>query len=433
MKIKLSKELSLLLVNQIVLIFMLLVAFIYDIPILILATFIYICLLLLFSKIDNAFYYIAFITSFSGILVYSGKHLYFVIVALLILRTILSERFPQKTIVYYCFILTYCLAFADHNSEMTFADTIGLVLLFAIPVVTYNFNNINYRKFMFFYIFGFIISTVIGFYVMNIPAMIKLFSYDLFWTSDFIELTRFFGLAFDSNFYAFSNYLIIAYLLFTYEHLTTKRILLIIFLTLVGLQTVSKSYFIVLIILLLLYLLKNAKDIKKCIFLITCIIFGGIIFVYVSDQLGYNVVDLILSRFVKGASFAENTTGRVDIWKKYFEMFRVSGIKELLFGFGINSNGELAAHNTFIEFLYHFGIVGIVMWIMYFLHCFNLTKKDYNLSDNAKVNKTYVVLFTLLLGIFFLSAYTYESFWISIVIAMLTLKRFELKKGKIYV
>ena len=124
-----------------------------------------------------------------------------------------------------------------------------------------------------------------------------------------------------------------------------------------------------------------------------------------------------MDRFVIGGGFAENTTGRVDIWNRYFEMFSQVGIKEFFFGLGFNATVTIAAHNTFIEFFYHFGCVGLLLWVMYFIYCARRFIHNTQ-SFNAK---SPMVMLCFILGIFFLSAYTYEAFWIGIVIAFMTL------------
>lgn len=393
---------------------LLMIAYLTNVSGLVFVSFCLICFLILISGYRESIYYLAFFTSFAGILVYQERHLYFVIIILFILKGLFGNKVKKDTFLYFVFILFYSLIFSDFGGNYSFAKIIGLVLFFAVPVIADSAADIDYNDFMRHYIFGFTFETVIGYFVMSIPSMRALFAYDLMWTANYQELTRFFGLAFDCNFYALSNYVVVSYLLFSFDKITRFRGILIIFFVLSGLQTVSKSYLLVLGLLLVFYLIRNIRYFKKIIIALAVGIIGIGCFIYVSDKIGYNVLELILERFVKG-SFADNTTGRVDIWNNYLKMFEQAGIKELLFGFGFNATVERAAHNTFIELIFHFGLIGFALWVVYFINC----AKKFFYNANGFNSRTPIVLISLLLGAFFLSAYTYEAFWIGIVIAFM--------------
>ena len=168
--------------------------------------------------------------------------------------------------------------------------------------------------------------------------------------------------------------------------------------------------------MLVCYIITNIKHFKKIVLAFTVGAIGFAAFIFISNKLGYNVIELILDRFVIGGGFAENTTGRVDIWNRYFDMFRQAGIKEFFFGFGFNATVKSAAHNTFIEFFYHFGLVGLLLWLMYFAYC---ARRFIHNTQNFYA-KSPMVMLCFILGVFFLSAYTYEAFWISMVISFMT-------------
>lgn len=381
-----------------------------------LISFVLVCALVIASRYRNSILYLAYFTSFASLFFYQGKHMYFVLVALFIIKALFTNNIKKSTLLYYLLITIYCMIFSDFNAEYSFAKIIGLVLLFAVPLIADYSDKIDCNEFMQHYIFGFTVATILGFFVMSIPSMKALFSYDLMWTASYQELTRFFGLAFDCNFYAFSNYIIVAYLVFAFDKITRSRGILILFFILAGLQTVSKSYFLVLGLLLVCYIITNIKHFKKIVLAFAVGAIGFAAFIFISDKLGYNVIELILDRFVIGGGFAENTTGRVDIWNRYFDMFRQAGIKECFFGFGFNATVKSAAHNTFIEFFYHFGLVGLLLWLMYFAYC---ARRFIHNTQNFYA-KSPMVMLCFILGVFFLSAYTYEAFWISMVISFMT-------------
>lgn len=405
------------LIKEIFTVILLVMSYIVNIPILTLAAFIIACGFVIFSKYQKSVYYLAFFTSFSGIFVFKGRHMFFLMAGLFILKSLVVNKINKNTLIFYLVIIAYCIVFSDIQGEYSFARIIGLILLFLIPLIASYSDKIDCSVFIQHYIFGFVIATIIGFFVKSIPSMYKLFDTDIMWTKNYQELTRFFGLAFDSNFYALSNYTIIAYLLFAFEKINPFRGILILFLLISGVMTISKSYLLIIGVLLALYIVKNISKIKYIMIFLLAAIIGIWIFSIISKKIGFNAIDLIIARFVKGGDIADNTTGRVDIWKDYIEIFKASGIKKLLFGFGFNTEVIHAAHNTFIEFFYHFGFIGTVLWGVYFIYCGNLFRKKTIFFEN----KTPLVCICLITGIFFLSAYTYEAFWIGIVISMMTL------------
>jgi len=406
-------------INELLTVGLLVMSFVLNLSILTLLAFFLVCGLVSFSNHQKSIYYLAFFTSFAGIFVYNGRHMFFVIAALFIIKSFISNKIDRNTVLFYFVIVVYSLLFCDIQGVFSFAKLIGLILMFVIPLIAYSSDEIDCNVFMIHYILGFTTSTIIGFFVKNIPSLYSLFEVDLMWTENYQELSRFSGLAFDSNFYALSNYTIIAYLLFGVKKLTPLRGVLILFLLISGVMTISKSFFLVIGVLLLFYIAKNISRIKHFLVFVVVAIVGMWIFSSISNKLGYDAIEMVLSRFVKGGSLADNTTGRTDIWKYYIELFNANGIKKWFFGFGFNANVDHAAHNTFIEFLYHYGFVGLILWGAYLSHCHMLFRtKMKNFENNSPM-----VCICLIVGIFFLSAYTYEAFWIGIVIALMTLEK----------
>ena len=401
---------------------LLFVAFVIDEPILIMVSFILACAIIMLLRCDNAIYFMSFLVPFSSTFVFMGRHLFFVLVALFILKSFLQRNLSFTTLVYYALLLSYSFAFSDFSAKYTFAKLMCLILLFAVPIMCFNADKISVSILMKHYIIAFVISTIFGFFIESIPAMYKLFDVDLMWTDNNIKITRFFGLCFDSNFYALSNYLVLAYLLLAFKELSPLRIVIIFFLIFAGVQTISKSYFLVLLVICLLFV---AKNFFRGTYILKCLLFallGLLLFLIVSDSLGYNAISMIVNRFVKGEGLLANTTGRDKIWEEYFGLFSNAKWNNIVFGFGFNSRPTQAAHNTFIEMFYYYGAVGCVLWGIYIVHCWKMLCLK---KQNEKDGTTFSVLFCLALGIFFLSAYTDEMFWFNVFIAL-----FICAKGK---
>ena len=81
-----------------------------------------------------------------------------------------------------------------------------------------------------------------------------------------------------------------------------------------------------------------------------------------------DLLDLMLSRLNRSTSLSDFTTRRVDLWHSYLMAFRDQPWM-LAFGNGYSDvlvNGR-AAHNTIIQMVYQFGLVGSVMLIAWFI------------------------------------------------------------------
>lgn len=405
--------------QELLVIVLLVASYIVNVPILTLATFLLACSLVVFSKFEMSIYHLAFFTSFASIFMYNGKHMFFVMVALFIFKAFLESRVSSKTCIFYILLLAYSAVFCDFHGEFSFAKVIGIVLLFAIPVIANFSDRIDCNAFMQHYIWGFVISTMLGFFVKYIPSMYRLFDVDIMWTENYQPLVRFFGVSYDANFYALSNYVVLAYLLLAFEKTSFFRGLLSLALLISGILTISKSYFLVVGMIFIIYVLRRLSSFKHIVAFAFIAVVGSMLFSIVSDKLGYNAIELITSRFTKGDGLAALTTGRSEIWKEYIDLFKASKPQNVLFGFGFNATASRAAHNTVLEFLFHYGFVGIMLWGSYFVYCFNLFRK----KTTSFKNRSPMVCFCLIVGTFFLSAYTFEAFWIGIIISMMTWRK----------
>ena len=79
-------------------------------------------------------------------------------------------------------------------------------------------------------------------------------------------------------------------------------------------------------------------------------------------------LDLILKAPVYfSESEKDIMSARVFIWSQYIDAYRNAGLVNQLFGFGAESWSKVFpkyAHNTFVSYLYEFGIIGIVTFFI---------------------------------------------------------------------
>lgn len=164
-----------------------------------------------------------------------------------------------------------------------------------------------------------------------------------------------------------------------------------------GLMSVSKSFLLVAVCLLLLWvmavLLQRGRVSVKLTLIITLVVAG--LFV-LSSTVFTDLLDLVFSRFDQDNNLSDFTTGRTEVWGHYLTAM-LEDARLLLFGQGYSDViiGEKPTHNTLLEGVFQFGLIGFVLmaaWIVFFVR---------TLLDGAKLQRHQTVRFVLLLiGVF---------------------------------
>ncbi|WP_270532150.1 O-antigen ligase family protein, partial [Paraclostridium sordellii] len=187
-----------------------------------------------------------------------------------------------------------------------------------------------------------------------------------------MSINRFNGLNGDPNYYSQLVLVSISLLLAAINLKISNKLKIImiimnIFLIISGYRSISKSYALTSIILLILFFIYLVKKIIKVntayknILLLIIVAFISLISLYF--LIGYIVIPLIKSRTDSG----DFLTGRGDIWVKYIEMIKMDPLV-ILNGAGFSNSGNVlfkffgyskSPHNVYIEILVEIGIVGI--------------------------------------------------------------------------
>ena len=164
-----------------------------------------------------------------------------------------------------------------------------------------------------------------------------------------------------------------------------------------GLQSISKSFILVAACLFVLWLIAVmfSKGKISAKLMIIAIFVLGILFLQ-SSTVFSDMVEVMLSRFKGNNSWSDLTTGRTDIWTNYMKALSDDPTL-LLFGQGFTSklvNGR-NSHNTIIQMVYQFGLIGSTFMIAW-IACFVKT-----LLSGVKVRiESVPKIFILLLGAF---------------------------------
>lgn len=288
-----------------------------------------------------------------------------VILKLIIRNRKLEARFFAALGLYSVYMI---LGMGNEYTDLIKAICVPMLIYFLSKDMSYE----SLKTCTFYYIFGIVISSIIGLSKGLIPNMTAFVNYKNVRmgqsASSIVFADRFSGLWTDPNYFSIHLILAIAVtsVLFSRKEIKSATFY-VIYVTMIafGALTGSKSFILMLVVVtvLSLILLLKEKQYSHSIF------FGVIIAVGVFLLLsGYiDVFSRAIYR-IQNVSTLGFDTGRSDIWKGYFDMYSDS-LPLLLFGSGLGKSFLLRVpHNTYVDIFALFGIVGGILCIASFYY-----------------------------------------------------------------
>lgn len=297
-------------------------------------------------------------------------------------------------------------------------------------IIVYRFNKKNWIKFFDFYIIGHLISIIL-YYPVSQSSFFTVLLQEAFTNTSVINVYRFTGLDADTNYFAANCSFIIASLLFflsnnlKFEVSNFKiRIFLCIYL-LLGTLSFSKTFFIALVCLVLLYVTSNVvRDFRNLVSVALIMVAGIYLLDFVTNGLIQRIFnDVILARFIERNSDLNSlTTGRFFIWQVYIDHW-LSSAYNILFGLGMGHKflpSFKMQHQTFLEILYQFGVIGTLLFGSF---VYSLYRHIYNGEAVKKdININYLGLFSIFIFSCSINQFSFDYFMFHIFLSMLLLR-----------
>ena len=255
-----------------------------------------------------------------------------------------------------CIILSMMIAGNGFRVSEIIKNIVGLLLVYHFAQIC---SEKGYERIIYYYFLGMIISSIIalmGEYFRYFTVFVRQIGYDI------RIQNRFSGLNGDPNYYSVC---LIMVLLGAYSLRKVNRQFFYIALamvTILGMQTYSKSFFLVLIVtyIFIMYEDLNNHEYLACCLYILCAAIG----LWMISRGRIDVINLIIYRFKDSANAGGITTGRADIWGMYVQFFLTHPVQFCL-GVGLNSgflDGQ-GPHNFYIELLYFLGLIGTLPFL----------------------------------------------------------------------
>ncbi len=237
---------------------------------------------------------------------------------------------------------------------------------------------------------------------------------------------RFRGLFADPNYYSLILVLAMVALLIFYSQKKIKSIAFFpcfALLLLAGILTVSKSFFLMLAVITLYYMINWFVDRK---------FFKGmgslVVFVFLAHLVFLGKIPFlnnIISRFLSAGSLSDLTTGRTELWGLYIR-HSFQSFKNVLFGEGFDVvHYAKGSHNVYIEALYNTGIIGVGIFFAFFIFVFLDIKRDQGDAKGKISNKfmSFLPLMAVSMMYFFLHGISSVQFYFILFIMFISYKQ----------
>ncbi len=339
--------------------------------------------------------------------------LFTVLFAIYVLRIIFKTGRLNRMFLFTAFIFAgYCLAFSGPEKIIVI---ITMVCGFTMLREVTESDEYDYQHVLYAFCFGIIISSCIGLMRDQLP-IIQSFSKDALHKIGYEEYSeRFVGLGANPNYYTMDITVAMSCLVTTICTKKMRPIYMILFaiLAVFGLMSVSKSFLLVLAVMVALLLLdsmrKGGTNFFKLSFVL--IVAGALVLTFAEEA-----VETYIFRLTKDSSgdLSSVTTGRSDIWIMYIKAM-LKDFKVLFFGAGLEKILEHGTHNTYIEIVYAIGIIGLILYGFVLKSSIAIKKFPKNLLY-------YIPILIISIRFMGIGMFTQDTLWYYMAIICLLLK-----------
>ncbi len=339
--------------------------------------------------------------------------LFTVFFAIYVVRIIFKTGRLNRMFLFTAFIFAgYCLAISGPGKIVTI---VTMVCGFAMLREATESDEYDYQHVLYAFCFGIIISSAIGAMRDYLP-IIKSFSIDTAYKVGHEEYTeRFVGLNVNPNYYTMDVSVALSCLVTTMCTQKMKPIYMILFavLSVFGLMSVSKSFLLVLAVMLVILLLNSLRRGGTAFFKLSFVLIlaGVLILVFAKESVETYILRLNED---SGSDISSVTTGRADIWLEYIKTM-LKDFKILFFGAGLGIQLERAPHNTYLEMMYYIGAIGVILYLF-------VLKSSIAIKKFPKNILYYVPILIILIRFIGIGIFIHDNLWYYMTIICLLIR-----------
>lgn len=312
----------------------------------------------------------------------------------------------------------YCVVFSGFG-QLTTIITMGAGILMLSFL---QMDSIDANQAVVTYSLGICFASTLALFKDSLPIVNRFASNMAIKMGEGSYSTRFSGLQGNPNYYTLDIIIVIAALIVLMYSRKPQKIHLIclVALSVFGLMSVSKSYLLAWMLLIVCWLVLSMKQGAGNVFKFA---FIGVITAAIAYYFAYDFINSYLFRFQSDSSkdLSGLTTGRWNIWQVYLEEI-VGNLKIFFFGNGLNTVGRAryATHNTYLECLFSFGAVGTLLFV-------STVKRGLGRIITKKV--MWIPLAALLFRMLAIGILTYDNLWFYLALFILLSKECADHKG----
>ena len=374
-------------------------------------------LYIVFSKEEDALVAMIYMSFFSYLFRYGGYEIYVFVCVVFLCKILISRN--KNLILASVVIMIYLVSrFISFNFEgIHLGDAISFVVLPVLIVACTIYKPSMRSRCISAFLGGFFVSAALGTVVSG--SRITEYLSTNYVYSDGDQISRFSGLTYDPNFFAFFVVIVSCILLLDYKYRFSTNLLEVlafVFVAWWGILTVSKSCLVCMAAIILFSMVRATvnKNAGIKILILGVALFAVYLFFFETVN---NAMEVLLERIFGATDISKLTTGRVELWGTYLKDITESPIR-LLLGHGFARTDETAAHNTLLEIIYKFGVVGIFFDFIYVFMSYRLLAGKMGKMTGSKM----LIVGLFCAQMFFLSAYTFYSLWVCIFMIMILIK-----------
>lgn len=413
-RIRVSKH-GLHIVFPIIVAFMLLLNYFTSSDYISLACTVVVCTEIILCKQDHLLPYMIFYSLFAYLFHYNSYALYvFVCIAFLARTAFQSKKYFMLIVIFSpLYIATHMLS--TSFSSISIGDLIPFFSILCLLAACLIYKPDNRENCISYFAVAYIISAIFGTMkpITRLAEVSHITYTSLYSWQDTI---RFAGISYDPNFYTFLTIIILMLLFFgdMWGKHKTLFVISIITALVTGAMTYSKSFYLSFALVVIVYMLGGDKKVYKRIGYV--LIAGVALSLFFENQLS-RIFAIIMVRFSGAETMNDLTTGRWDLWVRYLnDIFK--SFDSVLIGNGIQNYGRAAAHNTYLELLFKFGLLGTLFDMILIRICIGHIKKECSKGVIVRIG----ILTVFLLLLFALSAYTFPTIWPCLFMIILLLR-----------
>ena len=198
-----------------------------------------------------------------------------------------------------------------------------------------------------------------------------------------------------------------------------------------GILTYSKTYFLVLVILAVLYILwqfRNGRYLLGVGLILLALIAGNYLLFAESSPFA-----VVMARFLSANDLSDFTTGRSDVYVDYLEEI-LDSFSSFFLGQGLAADSLYKdPHNIYIEIAYYIGIIGLILYAAFFISMVYTLRKRAAGVQKQNVFAKYIAVVMMLTLYFTLhgmfEVIFYAGTFLALLSVMITKKQPDLPAG----